>query len=126
MYVKRFLWGVDGVRLAAGRDVDDTFVGGVLDRVGSLIVVECVEVGGAGSGERVGGVGWGMVVSNSSERSKVEKVRLASSAGFGSAIGWLNWSVAYPTYSSGNEALREEFAFWLSTEWLAMRRHVID
>jgi hypothetical protein len=39
MYVKRFLCGVEGVRLAGGREVEDTFVGGVLDRVGSLMVV---------------------------------------------------------------------------------------
>ena len=34
-----------------------------------------------GSGESVGGVGWGIVVPKSSERRSVEKVRLASSAG---------------------------------------------
>lgn len=53
MYVKRFLWGVEGVRLA-GSEEDERFVGGVLDLDGSLIVVECVEVR---SGERLGGVG---------------------------------------------------------------------
>lgn len=36
--MKRFLCGVDGVRLAGGSDDDDTFVGGVLEE--SLIVVE--------------------------------------------------------------------------------------
>ncbi len=32
------------------------------------------------SGERLGGVGCGIVVSNNSDRRRVEKVRLASSA----------------------------------------------
>lgn len=53
--MKRFLWGVDGVRLA-GSDEDDTFVGGVLDLDGSFTVVECVEGGKVGSGDSVGGV----------------------------------------------------------------------
>ena len=39
MYVKRFLWGVEGVRLAGGNEEEETFVGGVLDREVSLIVV---------------------------------------------------------------------------------------
>lgn len=45
-----------------------------------MIVVECEEASKFGSGDRFGGVGWGIVVSNISERSSVEKVRLASSA----------------------------------------------
>lgn len=55
--MKRFLWGVEGVRLAGGSDDDDTLVGGVLDLEGSLMVVECVEGGNVGSGDNVGGVG---------------------------------------------------------------------
>lgn len=39
MYEKRFLWGVEGVRLAGGSDDDDRWEGGVLDRVGSFDVV---------------------------------------------------------------------------------------
>jgi len=46
------------------------------------MVVECEEGSNVGSGERFGGVGWGMVVSKISDRSNVEKVRLASSATF--------------------------------------------
>ena len=78
--MKRFLCGVDGVMLAGGKDDDEALVGGVLDLVGSLMVVESVEEGKVGSGDKAGGVGCGIVVSKSSERSKVEKVRLASSA----------------------------------------------
>lgn len=73
--MKRFLWGVEGVRLAGSED-DETFVGGVLDLEGSFMVVEWVEVR---SGDRLGGVGCGMVVSNNSERRSVENVRFASS-----------------------------------------------
>ena len=62
--------------LAGGKD-EDRFVGGVPDLEGSLMVVECVEVI---SGERLGGVGCGIVMSNNSFRSSAEKVRLASSA----------------------------------------------
>ena len=43
-------------------------------------MVECDEGSSVVSGERLGGVGWGMVVSKISERSNVEKVRFASSA----------------------------------------------
>ena len=74
--MKRFLWGVEGVRLA-GSEEEEIFVGGVLDLEGSLIVAEWVEIR---SGERLGGVGWGMVVSNNSDLRSVEKVRFASSA----------------------------------------------
>lgn len=73
--MKRFLWGVKGVRLAGSEE--ERFVGGVLDLDGSLSVVEWVEVR---SGDRLGGVGCGMVVSNNSDRRRVEKVRFASSA----------------------------------------------
>ena len=51
--MKRFLWGVEGVRFA-GSEEDERFVGGVLDLDGSLMVVECVEVT---SGDKLGGVG---------------------------------------------------------------------
>ncbi len=56
MYVKRFLWGVDGVRLAGGSDDEEVFVGGVRDLEGSSMVVECVFGGKVGSGDSVGGV----------------------------------------------------------------------
>ena len=79
MYVKRFLWGVEGVK-EAGNDVLVVLLGGVWDRVGSFIVVECEESINVESGERFGGVGCGIVVSKISERSNVEKVRFASSA----------------------------------------------
>lgn len=46
--MKRFLWGVEGVRLVGN---EEKFVGGVRDREGSWMVVECVE-----SGDNVGGV----------------------------------------------------------------------
>jgi len=75
--VKRFLWGVEGVRLAGGREDEDRLVGGVLDLEGSLIVVEWVDIR---SGDKLGGVGCGMVVSKSSDRRRVENVRFASSA----------------------------------------------
>ena len=48
--------------LAGGSDEDETFVGGVLDLVESLI-----ENGYVGSGDREGGVGCGIVLSKSSE-----------------------------------------------------------
>lgn len=86
MYVKRFLWGVEGVRLAVGSDEEDPLTGGVL-LDGSLMVVECVEGGRVGSGDKVGGVGCGIVVSNSSDLNSVEKVRFASSAA--SSQHWL-------------------------------------
>lgn len=65
------------MRLAGGSEDEDTLVGGVLDLEGSFIVVECVDVR---SGDKVCGVGWGIVLSNSSDRKSVEKVRFASSA----------------------------------------------
>ena len=73
--MKRFLWGVEGVRLAGSEE--ERFVGGVLDLDGSLSMVEWAEVR---SGDRLGGVDCGMVVSNNSDRRRVEKVRFASSA----------------------------------------------
>jgi hypothetical protein len=81
MYVKRFLWGVDGVK-EAGKEVLEELVGGVCDRVGSFIVVECDEGSKVESGDRLGGVCCGIVVSKISERSNVENVRFASSAGY--------------------------------------------
>lgn len=56
-----FLWGVDGVRLAGAKTDDGKVVGGVLALDGSLTVVEWEDDGNAGSGESVGGVGWGTV-----------------------------------------------------------------
>jgi hypothetical protein len=77
MYEKRFLWGVEGVRLA-GNDNPVPAVGGVRDLEGSKIVVEWFEPGA--SGDNAGGVGWANAVSKSSFRSTFEYVRLASSA----------------------------------------------
>lgn len=42
--MKRFLCGVDGVRLAGGRDDGDTCEGGVLDLVGSFIDVAWLDI----------------------------------------------------------------------------------
>lgn len=53
MYVNMFLCGVEGVRDTGKAG---PLLGGVCDRVGSLIVVLCDECR-AGSGERLGGVG---------------------------------------------------------------------
>lgn len=44
IYWKRFLCGVDGVKVL-GREVFEELLGGVCDLVGSLIVVECDEDG---------------------------------------------------------------------------------
>ena len=57
MYENKFLWGVDGVRDAGGRVDGDALLGGVLDRVGSCIVVTCPAWREAGSGDSGGGVG---------------------------------------------------------------------
>ena len=101
--MKRFLWGVDGVRLAGGKE-EDTLVGGVRDLDGSLKVVECVEVGKVGSGDKFGGVGCGIVVSKSSERNNVEKVRFASSAAELS-VTRISLNEEIWAYFSENEAL---------------------
>ena len=77
--MNKFLCGVEGVRLAGGNDDEDPLTGGVL-RDGSFMVVECVEGGKVGSGDKVGGVGCGIVVSNNSDLNNVENVRFASSA----------------------------------------------
>lgn len=55
-------------------------MGGVLERVGSWIVVDSPDGGKVGSGERAGVVTCGIVVSKISERRRVENVRFASSA----------------------------------------------
>ena len=68
---------MEGVKLAGGSEDELKFVGGVLDLEGSCAVVDRVDIR---SGDRFGGVGCGMVVSKSSERRRVEKVRFASSA----------------------------------------------
>lgn len=78
MYVKRFLCGVEGVK-EAGREELVTLLGGVCDRVGSLMVVERDE-GSPAFGERLGGVGWGIEVSKISVRRNLEYVWFASSA----------------------------------------------
>lgn len=57
--------------METGNEVFDPLVGGVCDRVGSWIVVECEE-GRPVSGERFGGVGCGIVVSKISPRSSLE------------------------------------------------------
>lgn len=120
--MKRFLWGVEGVRLAGSED-DDTFVGGVLDLEGSFMVVEWVEVR---SGDRLGGVGCGMVVSNNSDRRRVENVRFASSAAESQTTimhgckGLQNFA-----HFSGNGALRGESFSWPSMVSQAMHRHVV-
>lgn len=57
MYVKMFLCGVDGVRLAGANTDDGRLLGGVRALDGSLTVVECEDDGNAGSGDRFGGVG---------------------------------------------------------------------
>lgn len=120
--MKRFLWGVEGVRLA-GSDEDETFVGGVLDLDGSLTVVEWVEVR---SGDRLGGVGCGMVVSNNSVRRRVEKVRFASSAAESqTTILRLNKVRPSFTHFSENGALREESFSWLLMVLRARHRHAV-
>ena len=120
--MKRFLWGVEGVRLA-GSEEDERFVGGVLDLDGSLIVVEWVEVR---SGDRLGGVGCGMVVSNNSDRRRVEKVRFASSAAESqTTVPHFCKRLQNVTHFSGNGALREESFFWPSMVSQAMHRHVV-
>ena len=62
--------------LAGGREDAELCAGGV-SLVGSFMLIGCVRIG---SGDRLGGVGWGIVVSKSSERRRFENVRLASSA----------------------------------------------
>ncbi len=121
--MKRFLWGVEGVRLV-GSEEDERFVGGVLDLDGSLMVVECVEVR---SGDRLGGVGCGMVVSNNSDRRRVEKVRFASSATeIQTTILCVCKVLKNFTHFSGNGALREESSSLLSMVLQAMHRHVVS
>ena len=85
--------------------------------MGSLMVVECDEGSSVGSGDRFSVVGCGIVVSNISERSKVENVRFASSA-----INWVRvWHGGIefiPTYSSENEVLHEVCASFVLKVWL--------
>lgn len=54
--MKRFLCGVDGVRLAGGSDDEEVCVGGVRDLEGSFMVVACVFGGRVVSGDSVRGV----------------------------------------------------------------------
>ena len=79
------------------------------------------------SGERLGGVGCGMVVSNNSDRRRVEKVRFASSAAESqTTIHFVRKRLQSFTHSSGNGALREESFSWLSMVSQAMHRHVVS
>jgi len=64
MYVKRFLCGVDGVKVGAGSAED--LMGGVCERVGSWNVVPWFV------GERFCGIDCGTVDSNISERRREE------------------------------------------------------
>ena len=100
--MKRFLCGVEGVRLAGG-SIEAVVTGGVLHLVGSCMVVEWLEPDPAASGDNDGGVGWGMVVSKSSERNKFEYVRFASSAVFPLATTLLRTTLK--AYFSENEVL---------------------
>jgi hypothetical protein len=75
IYVNMFLCGVDGV-MELGIGMFAALLGGVCERVGSLIVVECEVV----SGDRFGGVGCGICESYISPLNSVENVRFASSA----------------------------------------------
>lgn len=76
-------------------------------RVESWCVVVCDEGSKVESGETLGGVCCGMVVSNISDRRRVEKVRFASSARC--RVSELPEYVGdtHPTNFSGNEARRE-------------------
>jgi len=119
IYVKRFLWGVEGVR-EVGNDIQE-LLGGVWERVGSLIVVECDEWSNVLSGDKFGGVGWGIVVSKISARRSVEKVRFASSAV--NLLAWRQRPDEMVTYSSGNESHRVEFASSSSRELQVSHHH---
>jgi hypothetical protein len=107
--VKRFLCGVEGVK-EAGSDVLVTLLGGVCDRVGSFIVVECDEGNKVVSGERLGGVACGIVVSKISERSNVENVRFASSAA-------KMVSCCQHMEAVGLTFLKVKFAMWRTLLW---------
>ena len=79
------------------------------------------------SGERLGGVGCGTVVSNNSDRSRVEKVRFASSAAKNqSQLSRSAKGHRIFTHFFGNAALREESFSWLSMVLQATHRHVVD
>ena len=80
IYEKRFLCGVEGVKLE-GREGGGLF-GGVCDRVLSRACPERDEPGILLSGDNVGGVTCGIVPSNNSALNNVEKVRFASSASY--------------------------------------------
>ena len=78
------------------------------------------------SGERLGGVGCGTVVSNNSDRRRVEKVRFASSAATNqSQLSKVCKRLGGSTHFSGNGALHEEFFSWLSMVLQVKHRHVI-
>lgn len=116
--------GVEGVR-EDGNEVLDELLGGVCDRVGSCIVVECEEGSRVGSGERFGGVGCGIVLSKISARSSVEKVRFASSAArLISSCEEMHRN--FPAYSFGNGALHGESVFFASRGLLGSLRRVVN
>ena len=78
------------------------------------------------SGERLGGVGCGIVVSNNSDRRRVEKVRFASSAAQNQVrIFHGCWALQWFTHFFENGALREESFSWPSKVSQAMHRHVV-
>lgn len=105
-------------------DVLEELFGGVRDRVGSLIVVEWEEEGKrVGSGEWVGGVACGIVLSNISFRSNVENVRFASSATrFVNDVRGLDWQDTY--YAENGAPLVVLVSFVLMVSLVIHRRGV--
>jgi hypothetical protein len=122
--VKRFLWGVDGVN-EVGNEVLDELLGGVCERVGSLIVVECDEGSNVVSGERFGGVGCGISEPKISPLRSVENVRFASSAE-DSVSFVISLRRCVKTYFFENEARHVEFASSFLTVWRGNLHHAIN
>jgi hypothetical protein len=111
--VKRFLCGVEGVK-DIGNDELLELLGGVWERVGSWVVVECDAGRSELSGDKFGGVGCGIVVSKISARKSVENVRFASSAKrYVSPV--TNSGIYTRIYFSGSESRREVSASSPST-----------
>ncbi len=67
-----------------------------------------------------------MLVSNNSDLSRVEKVRLASSAAQCKYMSVLKLDLLLCTHFSGNAAPHEEFASLLSKVWQVTHRHVVS
>ncbi len=67
-----------------------------------------------------------MLVSNSSDLSRVEKVRLASSAAQCQYLSRCWVSIALCTHFSESAAPHEEFASLLSKVWQVTHRHVVS